>query len=293
MKSKKFKLTLAAIMTALSAAALATGTFAWFTAASVVKVSGMEMTAETENGIVISNEAKSEWKTEAVASHSGDDAGFVPTSTSDTVTWYHGLSGDAADGQAYEEISTITVVDNIPAADPAPAYGTANDGIFGFMDTPNWKNVYLLNSFYIQSSSVDAINAQDIYVRDFDVKISDSDPAADPAQELSKSLRVAVVKHGESTPVIVAPVSGADASNDIGLVGSKTTITAATVTNVDTLEIDSNVTIPSYTADGANALRYDVFIYFEGEDASCKSNNIPQTVEELSVGFKFGNKAHD
>ena len=283
--SKKLKAMAAAIaVLTLSAASAVTGTVAWFTANNLVNVSGMNIQAEAEQGIVVSNEAKSLWKTSATASHSGADAQCVPTSTSTTTTWYHGFASNAANGQEYESIAVISPVDNVTTP---TAYGTANDGIFGFLDTSSWKNVYLLNSFYIQSSSINAINGQNIFVRDFEAKVGENAPA----QELSKSLRVAVIKHGGATPVIVAPVSGADASYEVGPVGSKTSFTATTTTNVDTLTVDANVNIPAYDANGANALQYDVFVYFEGEDAACMSNNIVASLEQLSVSFKFGNKA--
>ena len=284
--SKKLRVMVASLaMLTLGAVSSVTGTVAWFTANNLVNASGMNIQAEAEQGIVVSNEAKNLWKTSATASHTGADTQFVPTSTCTTTTWYHGFASNAANGQEYESIAAISPVDNITTPS---AYGTAGDGVYGFLDTSAWKNVYLLNSFYIQSSSINAINGQSIFVRDFEAKVGENAPA----QELSKSLRVAVIKHGAVSPVvIVAPVSGADAEYAVGPVGSKTNYTATTTTNVDTLIIDSNVNIPAYTSNGANALQYDVFVYFEGEDEACKSNNIVASLEQLSVSFKFGNKA--
>lgn len=282
---KKSKVIIPALgMLLLSTAASITGTVAWFTANNLVNVGGMTVKAEAEQGIVVSNEDKTTWKTSADAKHTGEDLAFVPTSTSTTTSWYHGFAANAANGQEYESIEAISPVDNLTT--PA-TYGAANDGAYGFLDTSAWKHVYLLNSFYIQSSSINAINAQDVFVRDFS--------ATTASQELSKALRVAVVKHGQSTPVIVAPVAGADLSYAVGPTNGKTNFTAvaAANTNVNTLELESNVTIPAYTSNGANALQYDVFVYFEGEDEACKSNNIEAQLEALTVSFKFGNKAAD
>ena len=289
--SRKFTLAIMTALTALSAAAVATGTVAWFTANSVVDVTGMNIQAKSEEGIVIANEthtAHADWNTSVTASHDGDGNSFVPTSTLNTTNWYHGLAANADDGQTDETVAAITPVDNIPAADPAPAYGTADDGIYGFLDGASWKNIYLLNSFFIQSSSVNAISNQDIYVRDFAAQVGNTAPA----QDLSRSLRVAVTKHGTATPIIVAPVTNATAAYSVGPVDSKAACSAYTVTNVDTMVLDSAVSIPAYDVSGVNALQYDVFIYFEGEDVNCKSSNIEATLEQIAVSFKFGNKNH-
>jgi len=286
-KTKKLALGLGALLMSLTAASGVTGTLAWFTAANTVTVSGLSMQAAAEQGIVIANEAHTTdaaWQTSATASHNGNGAQFIPTSTANTTNWYHGYASSAANGQLYEDIAEITAEDT----HASPAHGTDGDGVYGFLDTTTWKNVYLLNSFFIQSSSVNAIQAQDVYVRDFETKVGENAPS----QDLSKSLRVAVIKHGKTTPVIiVAPVAGADPTYEVGLIGHKTSITATTKTDVESLVVDSNVDIPAYTTNGANALQYDVFVYFEGEDENCKSNNIAASLESLSVAFKFGNKA--
>lgn len=291
--SKRFTIALTSTLLALSAAATAVSGFAWFTASNLVKVSGMNIQAEAEEGIVVANEthaANDDWSDNITASHDGTGNTFVPTSTATTATWYHGLAAKFDDGQEDESVQVITPVDNIAANDPAPAYGTADDGIYGFFDGLNWKSVYLLNSFYIRSSSASALTGQDIFVRDFQAKVGENAPA----QDLSKGLRVAVVKHGQTNPVIVAPVDGADLTYDVGIATSKEvtdfTVTAGSATtNSSSLVVDSNVTIP---ATNANALQYDVFIYFEGEDENVKSSNLEASLEELSVQFKFGNKSH-
>ena len=283
-KMKKIMAAALAMMT-FSTAAAVTGTVAWFTANNLVNVGGMTVKAEAEQGIVVSNEGKSEWKTSATASHTGAGIGFVPTSTKTASAWYHGFAANAANGQEYESIEAITPVDNTTVSETA--YGTAGDGAYGFFDTSAWKHVYLLNSFYIQSSSINAINGQDIFVRDFS--------ATTASQELSKALRVAVVKHGTSNAQIIAPVAGATLSYQVGPTDAKvaTTAIAAANTNVNTIELEESVNIPAYNASGTGALQYDVFVYFEGEDVACKSNNIVAELEELTVSFKFGNKVHD
>jgi hypothetical protein len=53
------------------------------------------------------------------------------------------------------------------------------------------------------------------------------------------------------------------------------------------------VTIPAYNASGTGALEFNVYLWFEGEDAANKSANITSTLDSLAISFKFGNKNHD
>ena len=282
---KRSKLLAAAIaIIGFSTAASVTGTVAWFTASNLVSVSGMSIQAEAEQGIVISNEAKSDWKTSAIASHSGADKTFVPTSTANATNWYHAYSDDVNNGQSGVVRTEITVEDNITTPS---AMGTADDGVFGFNDNGTWKRVYLLNSFFIQASGTTAVNGQDIYLQALEAKVSD----AAPAQELSKALRV-LVKNG-STVTIFSPVTGATATYSVNGTTSVTPILAsATVAPATDKIVASNVDLPAYTAVGTGAVQLDVYIFFEGEDANCKSANIVASLERIAISFKFGNKAH-
>ena len=277
-KFKKRMLALLAGMLGLVGATTVTSGLAWFTASSTVQVSGMTMQAAAEQGIVISNEGKNVWKTSATASHTGVDLTFVPTSTNNTSAWYHAYADDMNNGQSGVEYSTITPVDNI--ADPA--MGTASDGAYGFNENGTWKRVYLLNSFYIQSSSTSAISAQDIYLKNL--------TAATPAQQLSRALRV-LVKQGSNVSIF-APVANATLNYDVHGDTDTTAIAGSATTDVTTNVLVANTSIPAYTSDGANALQFDVYCYFEGEDAACKSANIEATFETINISFVLGNKQH-
>ena len=284
MKKKSKIIAAAMALLSFSTAATISGTVAWFTAANVVSVSGMSIQAEAEQGIVISNEAKSEWKISATASHNGADKTFVPTSTANATNWYHAYSDDVNNGQSGVVRTEITAVDNITTPS---AMGTADDGVYGFNDNGTWKRVYLLNSFYLQASGTAAVNGQDIYLQDLEAKVSD----AAPAQELSKALRL-LVKNG-STVSVFSPVAGATATYSVNGATSVTPVLAsATAAPAQTAIVATNVNLPAYTAAGTNAVQLDVYIFFEGEDANCKSANIVASLERIAISFKFGNKAH-
>ena len=298
-KFKKRILALLAGMLGLTGATVATSGVAWFTASSTVQVSGMTMQAAAEQGIVISNEGKSVWKTSATASHTGAGLSYVPTSTHDASTWAHAYADDMNNGQSDVVYEIITPADNIAS----PAMGTASDGAFGFNENGTWKRVYLVNSFYIQSSSTSAITGQDIYIKDL--------KAATPAQDLSKALRVLVKKHGDDSsakvfaPVItetisytvctaVTPDDPATEGNEYAVTSTAATtavLGSATLNNTNNILL-SNVEIPAYTSNGANATQFDVYCFFEGEDVNCKSANIEATFETINISFVLGNKQH-
>ncbi|MBP5693942.1 MAG: hypothetical protein J6X03_00590, partial [Bacilli bacterium] len=215
----------AAAILVFSSAAAVTGTVAWFTASNLVSVEGMYMKAAAENGIVIAPETDvakvaTDWKTSAVAKYSGEGAEFYPTSTKDKSAWYHGSSQKQDDGQYAVAYDQITITDNFAAGDPegaTEAAGTANDDIYGYRaEDKTFRNVYLLNKFYIQASATADLgsNDRDIYIRDFKVVVKDSDPAAGSNQALNKSLRMLVTykKYGDASATfskIIAPIQGA------------------------------------------------------------------------------------
>lgn len=283
MKSKNFKKILAsaiALMT-LGTAASVTGTVAWFVASNEVSVQGFNMKAEVENGIVIANEthtADSHWMTSISASHDGTvdstQQAFVATSTSNCSSWYHANSASANDHTHSGNYTTLVVT--------APTEVSGNGvGTTSSLTTSGTKNVYLLNTFYIQASAQTAINGQDIYLTNLSVSGTSSSP------ELDKALRLAVVYNSNAT--IFGVVSGYTASYTVN---GNSSVSAQDGSGSNKIDVASNVDVPVYTAAGTNALRFDVYLYFEGEDAACKSSNITSTLDTLAISFKFGNENH-
>jgi len=276
MKSnKKVAVAVGAATLGIIAATGVTSGFAWFTAANTVTINGLQFQAAAEEGIVVANSDKAAWTTSASAKHNGAGAEFIPTSTADLASWYHALSDSATNGQsgvAYETFS-ITEAEGVNTGTTTTQVTTA-------------KNVYLLNSFFIQSAGAYTISAQDIYVQDLVVTVTGESVST----ELNKSLRVGV-KNG-STATIFAPVTGATASYTVNGANAVTAITS-TAAPLTTAEVAASVNIPAYNAAGSGALQFDVYMWFEGEDVANKSANITATLDSLAVSFKFGNKNHD
>jgi len=278
--SKKLRVMAAAIaMLTLSTAGAVTGTVAWFTANNVVNASGMQIQAEAENGIVIANEthtADSHWAVDVVASHNGGTNTFIPTSTANLSTWYHGLSDQADNGQHnvdYDTFGTFTITDGIGSATSTKHFSTSA------------KNVYLVNEFYVQASAKTAISGQDIFIEK--IAITGNTNSA----ELDKSIRVGLMVD-DSFKDIYAPLSGATTSYTVGGTGG-TSVSAIDVSGAnDSNKVCDNINIPAYTTNGASAIKFSVFVYFEGEDANHKSANIQNTLDTLALSFSLRNANH-
>lgn len=247
----------------LSTAASVTGTVAWFSMNNSVSATGMNVQAKAENGIVIAQTNSTEdadWKETAAALYDGASAQLIPTSTNDTSKWYHANSNAANSYAAvggYEELASL-------------ADGTPADGVY----SQAGKDYYLLNSFWIKSSGV--AFSSDFYVNK--VKVSGNTSSAD----LDKSLRV-LVKSGNDV-VIFAPFEGATLSYNVHGDTATAAIDASAV--LVNKKFDTAVTYPAYVSTSAHEVK--VFVYFEGEDQNCKSANLAETLDKLSLELVFG-----
>lgn len=258
--SLKKQLVAAVAMVCVAAVALGSSTYAWFAANNKVQATGMTVQAQSVGGIVISNESQADWKTSASASHQ-DKTQLIPTSTADTKNWYHNVSDDAGSAKAGQAASTYTKLN----------LTTDNNGVG--KDNAN-KQYYLLNKFYIKSSAEKVDNGK-IYIQ----KVTVSSGVAASAK-LDASLRVAIVM--ENKTYIYAPVDGATLGYKVGGAADETTAKPALgVVNTETV-----TGIPANTTD--NPLEAAVYIYFEGEDGECKSENITSTLDSLQLTVDFG-----
>lgn len=273
-KMKKIMAAAIAMMT-FSTAAAVTGTVAWFTASNMVNVSGMNIQAEVETGIVIANETRaseSDWHADAVtASHDGTVSStqqkFIPTSTGDVTTWYHANSTQYDHGQQGLVYTDYSV-------GGTNAITESSDGIGSIGAN---QNIYLLNKFYVKTSSTAALSAQDLYITNI------SASGSSVSVNLNKSLRLAV-KLGSEAVKIFAPIATETASYTAGGETAVTLSSGKTDLNANGIEIPNNQT--------NSPLEIKTYIYFEGEDINNKSSNITATLDNLSVSFTFGNEAH-
>ena len=314
---KKTKIIIPALgMLLLSTAASVTGTVAWFSMNNFVNATEMNIQAKAEKGIVISNEAKAQWLETVTASHSGlfgespnqTALEVLPTSTATGASWCHANSSNADQantGNPYEMLN--------PTTDTTTGIGYVDDnGHTGFdriagdsgetpTPTSTWEadsQYFLKNSFYIKSSA-GAITSN-LYIN----KVSVVAPSTQASPALNRALRVLVVYSTNS--YIFAPFADATLTYDVC-----TNVTLGDNPDTDEHETDYPInTIAHVTANGSTAqdiqisssaleipartseapLQLDVYLYFEGEDAACKSTNLTASLDKLQVSVKFGTK---
>lgn len=275
MKRKSKLMAAAVALLGFSTAATVTGTVAWFTAANTVSVSGMNIQAEAEQGIVIAKELASysdeSWGISTNAAHSGEGLAFIPTTTLDVSTWKHGNAENVNNWQAGtgdNAIQTITVTE--------PTLVSGNGAGVAEVNSIADRNIYLLNHFYVQSVTTTAISNQKLVISNL--------TATDSANEdLNKSLRIVFV-YG-STKLFYCPLLGAD------FAGTTHSATAKYVNGdiAGDTEVLYTGDIPGYIANSvSSALDIKVYAYFDGEDTNCKSANI-DTLNSISLSFKLKN----
>lgn len=329
------KLIPAAGMLAVSASMLATSTYAWFTMNREVSVTGMEMKAHSEEGLLINEVASATsdaWDNQATANTTPTLISLRPASTQDFTKWWHAnsmVSADEAgvgddsgntveisDGVYYKEVTAgasgifdkvfVSAVGNETEGDNGTATGNSKAETHVYYDQAsfgdaaktaydNGEGYYIKYTYYLKSSGEGALT-----INNFQAKVTATKKAltaAESAQtdtaeseELNKALRVGIDYAGQK--MIFAPVSGADASYQVT---TNVSGTAGNVVNYSTStdyvqinkigEADATpVTIPSVTTDGAPVY---VYLWFEGEDTHCNSDNIKAILNTYDIDISF------
>ena len=261
-----------ATMLAVSAAMLGTSTYAWFTMNKVVSVTNMQVRAKTEEGLLINEVADYSsvyWDNEATANQTASNPVLLyPASTNDGATWYHGASksaNDAAGATAAntksgnlinDNYTTLSGLTSITAfhADAAAGTNAVRDAM-GSSATAD-AGYYVHYTYYLKSSS-DAVtlgttaNDMNVYI-----KSVTATPNGGASGDLNKSLRVGILMKASGTFYIYAPISG--------------------------------YTSEYYVAAGANGTPVEVYLWYEGEDANCKSvNATAATLDNIDVDIDF------
>ena len=280
----KAKLLPAIAMLLVAVLSLSSATYAWFSMNTKVTATGMQVKAVAEDGILISNSDKATWTNSATAKVTS--ASLVPTSTAGGTTpaWAHNTSTNADDAQAnqnaasYEDLSLKWTNTTFGEGFVDIAGGTANS------KDDNEKSYVLLNEFYIKSSG-NALTLgadktyKDLYINDVTV--------TGAANKIDNSLRVLVVVG--SAAYIYAPVID-QASGTTTMSYKFKNTTAVTALNATTSAgYDKTTGTTSIGNTNDSAVKAQVYIYFEGEDANCKSTNIAGiNTTDLSVSINFG-----
>lgn len=284
MKKKKTnkKIASALAMLMLSAAMLGTSTYAWFTMNKTVSVTGMKLKATAEQGLVISDYAEQNWATSqnvnmtagAVLAPTSAAAVASPSFVKNESQYFDNAEADQADDYA------ALTLDWSAEAATSGSIGSVTVGSGASAITTNYV---LKRTFYIKSTG-DTAWAVSPVIDEVTVE------GVSNTGDLDKSLRVLVVMSDQGTTpktnaFIYAPLTGATTTyNWKGTASGATEVKAVASTTDSTC---SQITsIPA--GNTSTPIKVDMYMYFEGEDANCKSSNISGlTVDELTVSAKF------
>lgn len=302
-KSNKRKLLGAITSLLLSAAMLSTSTYAWFTMNKEVEVRNLMVQAKAEGGLLISETsgytANDIWDNIAntVAEVEAAKVGLYPTSTANSTAWYHATSksvNDAANATAGEASAQKSDGYNLLTLSPSEIQ-TAVSGSNGkkevfFVDSSetgydeNDAKYYVKYTYYLKTSTEGTtslgLNNGDQNVNISVVGVTGNETSTD----LNKSIRVGIEIGGKF--YIFAPVSGATSSY---YVNAAATATTAIDSSSSTHDTPMTVATALSSLPGIKQTGTPVYIYlwYEGEDANCKSENVTTTLDELTVNVEF------
>ena len=283
----KFKRLIPALaMLLVSAILLGTSTFAWFSMNTTVTATAMQVKAVAEDGILIANVDKADWSNSANAKVT--TAQLVPTNAATIASpvFVHAKSTRADQVQAQQDVAnyeTLTLAWSDAGTSSGVGYVDADSDSAKDDDE---KAYVLLNKFYIKSSGA-VINPTSLLIND--VVATGADKA------IENSLRVLVVVTDGTTTLAktYAPVIDiASGTTTLSYKWKNTdTVTALDATAAASKNLATGITsIPAY--DTTTPIEAKVYIYFEGEDANCFSNNIAGiTTNNIAVTVRFGTVA--
>lgn len=268
-KAIKKQLLAAVAMVLVAAVALGSSTYAWFVASGTVTAQGMKVQARAEGGLAIrwAGETSELWATSASAKMETAQK-LLPASTADLAKWTYAKALDASKSDA----------DTKSYADVTKAVYGGESGAFKTND------YVVMQPFEVRSTSESKL-AKGLYVSGVTVdrtQNKDLDPA------LRVGVRMVSASGDVTAKYIYAPIDGhsdsyswKDASN-----GNNATDVALEPigdgTNGKSQLASSTTPIPF---DKGQAVKVQVFIWYEGEDATLFSNNYAANDLNVTVAF--------
>jgi len=312
------KLLPAFAMLTVSAISLSSATYAWFTMNKTVEVTGMQMKAQAEKGLLI-NEMPGTGTvsgtnngTYSESAKAGDASATAlrPASTANLSAWWHANSkkssleagvNAAGDGM---DADTVKVNANDYYADIKPTSLTAEttnaaadtncertvyyaDGVGGTANSyDDGEGYYIKYTYYLKSSS----NAtMDVSANKLLAKVTATLQGGEDAtaQDLDSALRVGIQVNGDAKTTIYAPVTGYDSEYYVtnAATGATSTKVEPVAGNTDAAINTAKVTLPAVNSATGTAVY--VYVWFEGEDSHCKSDNIAATLNSYEIKVEF------
>ena len=284
---KKTKIIIPALgLLVLSTAASVSGTVAWFSMNNSVSATAMQLKVKADDGILISNSAKSTWADSANATVAS--ATLLPTSAaavaSPAFVSANSTNADEAQaGQAVANYSALTLAWSVSSTSEGVGYVEASSPANTTYDAAADKAYVLLNKFYIKSSgaTITAANNETLlYINDVTV--------TGATNKVDNALRVLVVVN--TNAFVYAPVINVDSGTTTLSYSWKNTTAVSALNATVAAGFDKACdSVTSISNLDESATPISIYCYFEGEDANCKSTNISGiTMNDLNVTVNFG-----
>lgn len=304
-------------MLMVSASMLATSTYAWFTMNKTVEVTGMQMKAQAEKGLLINemtgtgDVSGTNNGTYSESAKAGDASATAlrPASTANLSAWWHANSkkssleagvNAAGDGM---DADTVKVNTNDYYTDIKPASLTPNttaatadtncertvyyaDGVGGTANYDDGEGYYIKYTYYLKSSS----NAtMEVSASKLLAKVTATLQGGEGAtvQDLDPALRVGIQVDGDTKTTIYAPVANYDSEYYVtnAATGAASTKVEPVAGGTDAAINTAAVTLPAVNSTTGKAVY--VYVWYEGEDSHCKSDNIAATLNSYEIKVEF------
>ena len=292
MKRVTRKLIASSIALAMAVASTIGSTFAWFSMNTKVSATGMNVTVQTESTLLIdkvSTTTANGRLTNGSSTVTTEDSAIKalkPTSTVDGTNWYKAV---AAETNSSVKTGDYTLVANGDLANYRALY------TFYLQDFDATQSI---SSPYASTSPAKDIVVETVKVAGVRTKDA-GDSTYVVADPLYECLRVLVVQ--DTNKVFVSPLKTVEATN----AGANSTTTTTLVGWADSTSVADaalSAANASYTCTLANTSNdarlvssvafnqvytVNVYVYFDGEDANCYSDNVTTFLSNLSVEVAF------
>lgn len=263
-----------------------------------VSATNMQVRAVAEKGLLINevSAANSQtWDESATAAQSSSKLSTLyPASTTNGTAWYHAASekSNLAASATSGTISPLLINDEYETLSDLVAIATmtedtASDGTQAKFETMGKEGVteagyYVHYEYYLKSAgaAIDKTATYGVIIKSVTASITANATGETPANsaDLDKAIRVGIKLNSDF--YIYAPVSGFTPSYYVNASSTATTAKAGTVATLTDL-----ATLPAANAAGA---KVDVYIWYEGEDANCTSDNaMASTLDDIKIDIVF------
>ena len=270
-----------------------------------VSVVNMAVQAKAEGGLLISEtsgySASDIWDDQAntTTETTAAKVALYPTSTANGVAWYHATSKTAndaaaaaagsasankADGYTTLSLSANTLQTATSGANGLKEVYYTDSNSSSSYDADDAK-YYLKYTYYLKTSTEGttslglALGNQNVQIS----RVNVTNPSSVVSSELDKALRVGIAIGGKF--YIFRPIANATGTYYVAAGSNATTAIDSSSSATTPMAVSTALTsLPGIKETGTAV---NIYLWYEGEDAACKSENITATLDELTVDVTF------